>query len=312
MAELTIATTIELPDEAYSLLSEIGEVHGPDDWQSVLSRADGLISILPVRVDDRLLDLSSSLRVVANAGVGYDNIDVPACRARGIVVTNTPDVLTDATADLAMALILAAVRHLTREELRLRTGGFEGWSFWSDLAGDMGGSRLGIFGMGRIGQAVARRAQPFGMSVTYHNRTRLPEEVEKEVGATWVEWETLLEESDVLTLHAPYTTATHHVLDAGALRRMKRGSYLVNTARGPLIDEAALAAALREGHLAGAGLDVYEREPIVHADLLELSNVTLLPHVGSATRSTRTAMATLAARNAYEVLSGRPPVTPVP
>jgi glyoxylate reductase len=308
---LTIATTIQLPDPALALLGEVGIVHGPVDWRGCLESAHGLVSVVAIGIDEEFLRGAPSLKIVANAGVGFDNIDVEACRKRGVIVTNTPDVLTDATADIAMALILAAVRQLTREEARLRAGLFDGWKFWENLGGDVGGSRLGIFGMGRIGQAVARRALPFGMSVIYHGRSRLAPDVERELNATWVSWETLLADSDVLSLHAPYTTATHHIVDAAALRRMKPGSHLVNTARGPLVDEAALVDALRDGPLAGAGLDVYEREPIVHPGLLELSNVTLLPHIGSATPATRTAMALLAARNVYAVLSGAPPLTPV-
>lgn len=307
----TIVTTIELPEEGKALLAKVGDLHGPDGWEDVLATADALICTVALKVDDPLLARAPGLRIVANAGVGYDNIDVAACQRRGIVVTNTPDVLTDATADIAMALILAAVRGLTFHETRLRSGNFGGWTFWDHLSGDITGARLGIFGMGRIGQAVARRARPFGMSVVYHNRSRLPEEVEQELGATWVSWETLLEQSDIISVHAPASAETHHVFDADALRRMKPGSYLVNTARGSLIDEAALVDALRDGPLAGAGLDVYEREPIVHPGLLELPNVTLLPHVGSATRGTRRAMAMLAVRNVEAVLRGEEALTPV-
>ncbi len=307
----TIATTIELPAEGKELLATLGELHGPDGWEAVLPTADALVCTVAVKVGKPLLEAAPRLRVVANAGVGYDNIDVAACRKRGIIVTNTPDVLTDATADIAMALILCAVRGLSFQEARLRSGNFGGWTFWDHLSGDISGARLGIFGMGRIGQAVARRALPFGMSVVYHNRRRIPEELERELGTTWVSWDTLLEESDIISIHAPYTAETHHAFDADALRRMKPGSYLVNTARGALVDEAALVEALRDGPLAGAGLDVYEREPIVHPGLLELANVTLLPHVGSATRATRKAMAMLAVRNAAAVLRGEPALTPV-
>jgi glyoxylate reductase len=304
-------TTLALPDAALSLLREVGEVRGPDGWEAALPEAEGLLSLLTVRVDAGLLERAPRLKIVANAVVGYDNVDVAACRARGVVVTNTPDVLTDASADLTMALLLATVRRLPQAERSLRAGEFHGWRFWDYLGGDVTGAALGIFGMGRIGQAVARRARPFGMRVQYHSRTRLPPEVEAELGATWVERETLLTTSDILSLHAPSTPQTRHVLDEAALRRMRRGSYLINTARGPLVDEAALARVLRDGHLAGAGLDVYEREPEVEPGLLELPNAVLLPHIGSATPRTREAMATLAARNVHAVLSGREPVTPV-
>ena len=306
-----VLTTLELPEGARRLLQQVGELHGPAAWEERLGEAEALLSLLTVRVDEAFLARAPRLRVVANAVVGYDNVDVAACRARGLVVTNTPDVLTDASADLAMALLLATVRRLPQAERSLRAGEFRGWRFWDYLGGDVTGATLGIFGMGRIGQAVARRARPFGMRVHYHSRTRLAPEREAELGATYVDWETLLTGSDILSLHAPATAETRHLLDGPALRRMRRGAYLINTARGPLVHEAALAEVLREGHLAGAGLDVYEFEPKVDPALLDLPNVVLLPHIGSATPNTRTAMAMLAARNVHAVLSGNPPITPV-
>jgi glyoxylate reductase len=307
-----IVTTLPLPDEALALLREAGDVRGPDRWEDALADAAALIPLLTVRVDAALLERAPRLRVVACPTVGYDHVDVAACRARGVVVTHTPDVLTEATADLTWALILATVRRLPQAERSLRAGEFRGWGFWDYLGGDLHGRTLGIFGMGRIGRAVARRAAGFGMRVRYASRTRLPEEEERTLRAEWTPWDDLLATADVLTLHAPLTPATRHVVDAGALRRMKPGSWLINTARGPLVDEAALAEALREGRLAGAGLDVYEHEPEVHPALLELPGVVLLPHVGSATHGTRTRMALLAARNAYAVLTGGAPLTPVP
>jgi glyoxylate reductase len=304
-------TTLPLPDEALDLLRGAGEVRGPERWEEWLGEAAALLPLLTVRVDAALLERAPRLRVVACPTVGHDHVDLAACRARGIVVTNTPDVLTEATADLTWALILATVRRLPQAERSLRAGEFQGWGFWDYLGGDLSGRTLGIFGMGRIGRAVARRARGFGMRVRYASRTRLPDEEERALGAEWAEWDDLLATSDVLTLHAPLTPGTRHVLDAAALARMRPGSFLVNTARGPLVDEAALADALREGRLAGAGLDVYEREPEVHPALLEQSNVVLLPHVGSATRGTRTRMAMLAARNAHAVLTDAAPLTPV-
>ncbi|MBW3628290.1 MAG: D-glycerate dehydrogenase [Gemmatimonadetes bacterium] len=304
-------TTLELPESALSLLQEVGTVEGPEGWESRLDRAEALIALLTVRVDADLLARAPKLRIVANAVVGYDNVDVAACRERGVVVTNTPDVLTDASADLALALLLATVRKLPQAERSLRAGEFHGWRFWDYLGGDVGGATLGIFGLGRIGQAVARRARPFGMRVQYHSRSRLPAQTEAELGVTWVDWDTLLTTSDILSLHAPSTPQTRHVLDESALRRMRRGSYLINTARGPLVDEAALARVLADGHLAGAGLDVYEREPAVEPALLDLQTVVLLPHIASATPRTREAMARLAARNVHAMLTGRPPLTPV-
>ena len=306
-----ILTTLDLPDAARRLLAEVGTVSGPEGWEERVGEADALIALLTVRVDEAFLQRAPGLRVVANAVVGIDNVDVAACRARGVAVTNTPDVLTDASADLAMALLLATVRRLPQAERSLRDGEFHGWRFWDYLGGDVTGATLGIFGMGRIGQAVAERARPFRMRLQYHSRTRLPAEREAELGVTWVDWDTLLTTSDILSLHAPATPQTRHVLDAAALRRMRPGSYLINTARGPLVHEAALVEALREGHLAGAGLDVYEFEPQVDPGLLELPGVVLLPHIGSATPDTRDAMAMLAARNVHAVLSGNEPITPV-
>ncbi|HEV2149772.1 MAG TPA: D-glycerate dehydrogenase [Longimicrobiaceae bacterium] len=307
----TTVTTLPLPEEALALLRGAGEVRGPERWEEALGDAAALIPLLTVPVDAALLERAPRLRVVACPTVGYDHVDLGACRARGVVVTHTPDVLTGATADLTWALILATVRRLPQAERSLRAGEFRGWGFWDYLGGDLEGRTLGILGMGRIGRAVARRAAGFRMRVRYASRSRLPEEEERALRAEWTGWDDLLATADVLTLHAPLTPETRHVVDAEALRRMKPESWLVNTARGPLVDEAALAEALREGRLAGAGLDVYEREPQVHPALLELPNVVLLPHVGSATHGTRTRMAVLAARNAHAVLTGAAPLTPV-
>ena len=307
-----IVTTFPLPDAALDLLLPLGEVAGPEGWRGALADAEALLCLLTDRVDAALLDAAPRLRVVANAVVGHEHVDLAACRARGIAVTNTPDVLTDATADLTLALILATVRSLPAAERSLRAGEFHGWGFWDYLGGDLRGRTLGIFGMGRIGRAVARRAAAFGMRILYHSRSRMPPEDEAAVGAEWVDFDGLIARSDVLSLHAPLTPATRHAIGAESLRRMRPGAFLVNTARGALVDEAALVDALREGRLAGAGLDVYEHEPRIHPGLLELPNVVLLPHVGSATRETRTRMAMLAARNAHAVLTGDPPLTPVP
>lgn len=305
-----IATTFPLPDEALALLRGAGTVVGPAGWRDALGEAEALLCLLTDPVDAELLARAPRLRVVANAVAGFNHVDVAACRARGIVVTNTPDVLTGATADLAWALILAAVRRLPQAERSLRAGEFGGWGFWDYLGGDLEGRTLGIFGMGRIGRAVARRAGGFGMRVVYHSRTALaPDE---EMGAERVDFDGLLARSDVLSLHAPLTPETRHAFGRDALRRMRPGSVLINTARGPLVDEAALADALRDGPLAAAGLDVYEHEPAVHPALLALPNAVLLPHIGSATRGTRTGMAVLAARNVAAVLGGHPPLTPVP
>lgn len=307
-----IVTTFALPDAALELLGPLGTVAGPEGWRGALADAEALLCLLTDRVDASLLDSAPRLRVVANAVVGYEHVDVAACRARGIAVTNTPDVLTNATADLALALVLSVLRGLPAAERSLREGGFHGWGFWDYLGADPGGRTLGIYGMGRIGRAVARRAAPFGMRVVYHSRTRLSAEDEAALGAEWTDFDGLIARSDVLSLHAPLTPQTRHVISAEVLRRMRPGAFLINTARGALVDEAALVDALRDGRLAGAGLDVYEREPALAPGLTDLPNVVLLPHVGSATRETRTRMAMLAARNAHAVLSGHPPLTPLP
>ena len=245
-----IVTTLPLPEDATKVLSAVGDVHGPERWEEALPEAEALIPLLTVRVDRALLERAPRLRVVACASVGYEHVDVAACRERDIVVTHTPDVLTDATADLTWALILATVRRLPQAERSLRAGEFRGWGFWDYLGGDLRGRTLGIFGMGRIGRAVAQRAHGFGMSVQYTARRATDA---AEVQADRVDWGTLLTTSDVLSLHAPLTPETRHILDAAALRRMKHGSYLINTARGALVDEAALVEVLREGQLAGRG-----------------------------------------------------------
>ncbi len=306
-----IATAVVLPPEALALLETMGEVAGPDSWRDALATVEALVTPVSVPVGPALLDRAPRLKVVANAGVGYDNFDIAACRERGITLTNTPGVLSEATADIALGLMLSVVRGLPRAERSLRAGEFRGWGFWDYVRGDVAGAKVGIFGMGRIGQAFARRAHACGAVIQYHNRSRLPEEIERAVDATWVDWDTLLTTSDILSLHAAYTPELRHRLDAAALGRMKRGSFLVNTARGALVDEAALVTALRDGPLAGAGLDVYEREPAIHPGLLELENAVLLPHIGSATPATRTAMALLACRNVVSVLSGEGPLTAV-
>lgn len=308
---MKIVTAFTLPDAAIPLLSEVGTIAGPDGWRGELGDADALLCLLTDRIDAATLEGAPKLRIIANAVVGYEHVDVRAAAARGIIVTNTPDVLTEATADLTWALILATVRQLPQSERSLRAGEFHGWGFWDYLGGDLTGATLGIFGMGRIGRAVARRAGGFGMRVAYHSRTRLPPDEEARLAAEWMPLDALLAASDVLTLHAPLTAETRHAIDREALARMRPGAYLINTARGALVDEAALVDALREGRLAGAGLDVYEREPAITPGLFDLPNVVLLPHIGSATRDTRTRMAMLAARNVHAVLSGRPPLTPV-
>jgi glyoxylate reductase len=283
-----------------------------DALKARLAGKQALVCLLTDRVDGPVLDAGPGLRIVANIAVGFDNIDLAAARARGVVVTNTPDVLTEATADFTWGLILAVTRRIPEGERLLRRGEWTGWALDFMLGSDLRGKQLGIVGLGRIGRAVAARAGAFGMRAAF---TTLDADA-PEAGSADRSWarmnlDALLSSSDVVSFHVPLTPATRHLIDRRAILRMKRRAYLVNTSRGPVIDEAALAWALREGLLAGAALDVYEQEPHVHPDLLGLENVVLAPHLGSATVETRTAMADLAARNVLAVLSGSPPLTPV-
>jgi glyoxylate reductase len=270
------------------------------------------VTLLTTKVDDAFLEAAGpQLKVVANVAVGYNNIDVAACARRGVICTNTPGVLTDATADIAMALVLMCTRRLGEGERVIRSGQPWQWGMFYLLGTGIQGRRLGIIGMGAIGQALARRARAFGMTIAYSNRTPVDGALQAELDATYLSVDELLATSDVVSVNCPYNPTTHHLIDAVALGRMKRSAFLVNTARGPIVDEAALAAALQGGVIAGAGLDVFEHEPAVHPGLLECENAVLVPHLGSATVETRTAMATLAARNAVAVLSGQAPPTPI-
>ena len=274
--------------------------------------ADAIVSLLTERVDAELLDAAGpQLKVVSNVAVGYDNIDVPACTERGIIATNTPGVLTEATADIAFGLILMATRRLGEGERLIRAGQPWKWGMFFLLGSSLQGKTLGIVGMGGIGIATARRAKAFGMEIVYQSRSEIDPAIAAELGARRVELDELLAISDVVSLHCPYGPNTHHLIGPEQLAAMKDTAYLVNTARGPIIDEAALATALRENQIAGAGLDVFENEPKVHPWLLELENVTLVPHLGSATVETRTNMAVLAATNTLAVLAGEQPPTPI-
>jgi len=260
------------------------------------------------RIDAAVLDAAPQLRAVCNMMVGYNNIDIAACTERGILATNTPGVLDDTTADQAWALLLAAARRVTESERWLRDGNWKGMPFSTMLGTDVHHATLGILGMGRIGRAVARRARGFDMQVIYHNRTRLSAELEREANARYVSFDELLAQSDFLSLNLPYSADSHHLIGAAELARMKPSAILVNTARGGIIDDAALVTALKEGRIAGAGLDVFEGEPAFDRGFLELDNVALAPHLGSATRATRLAMANLAIANLKAALAGdRPP-----
>ena len=270
-----------------------------DELLARVASADGLLALLTERVDAELLAAAPSLRVVANHAVGVDNVDVRACTARGVWVTNTPDAVTESTADLTWALILALARRVGEGERLVRAGRFKAWAPTMLLGLELRDATLGIVGLGRIGEAVARRARGFGMHVLHTtSRGGMP-------------LEELLARSDVVTLHCPLTAATRHLIDARRLAQMKRGALLVNTSRGPEVDEAALVASLEAGHLGGAGLDVYENEPSVHPGLIGREDVVLLPHLGSATHATRAQMATLALTDAARVLRGERPLHPV-
>ncbi|MDB5217932.1 MAG: D-3-phosphoglycerate dehydrogenase [Myxococcaceae bacterium] len=281
-------------------------------FASCRAQVEAVVALLTDRIDAAFLEESPRLRIVANVAVGVDNVDVAACRARGVIVTNTPDVLTEATADLAFGLLLAAARRIAEGDRLVRAGGFTGWTPTFMLGARVNGTTLGIVGMGRIGQAMARRARGFGMHALYTQRTPLPAAMALGLGATFVpELDDLLAQSDGVTIHCPLTPATRHLFDAARFARMKPGAVLVNTARGPIVDEAALAHALEHGPLAAAGLDVFEDEPRVHPSLLARPNVVLAPHIGSADRPTREAMASMAIDNVLAVLAGRAPVSPV-
>lgn len=312
---MNIFVSRKLPSSVIASLESVGrvEVHGgdaaitPEELRAAVVGKQALVTMLTERVDAALLDAGKDLKIVANVAVGYNNIDVPACRARGVVCTNTPDVLTESVADFTWGLILAITRRLSEGERVVRRHEWKGWAFDYMLGTELRGKQLGLVGLGRIAAAVAARAPVFGMRVAYTSRSDkgLP-------GAERMSLDQLLNTSDIVSLHVPLTPETTHLIDDKALARMKRSAYLINTARGPVVDEGALAWALQQRLIAGAALDVYEREPIVHPDLFPLENVLLVPHLASGTTETRTAMAQLAVDNIVAVLSGRPPITPIP
>ncbi|WP_345471502.1 D-glycerate dehydrogenase [Glutamicibacter ectropisis] len=315
-----VVVTGRIPEAALDKLRAEHEVDAWDGEQSIsragllakVSGADALVTLLTERVDAELLDAAGEqLKVVSNVAVGYDNIVVADCSARGVRATNTPGVLTEATADIAFGLILMATRRLGEGERLIRSGTPWKWGMFFLLGSSLQGKTLGVVGMGGIGQATARRAKAFGMEVVYQSRSEIDPAIAAELGARRVELDELLAISDVVSLHCPYGPNTHHLIGAEQLAAMKPEAYLVNTARGPIVDEAALAQALRDGVIAGAGLDVFEKEPALHPDLLELENVALVPHLGSSTVETRTAMAVLACENTLAVLRGEDPATPV-
>jgi lactate dehydrogenase-like 2-hydroxyacid dehydrogenase len=282
----------------------------PEELRRAVADANALICLLTDRVDEELLSAAPRLVIVANVAVGFDNIDVGAATQRGVAVSNTPGVLTEASADLAFALILATARRVAEGDTFLRAGLYRHWKLAQEQLGvDVFGQSLGIIGLGKIGRALARRARAgFGMHVVYHSRNRLPDEQERELGVTYVDMESLLATSDFVSLHTPLTPETHHLIDAAALALMKPNAILINTSRGPVVDESALAAALAAGTIGGAGLDVYEDEPRVCPELLTARDrVVLLPHLGSATMSTRRKMSEIAVANVIDALGGARP-----
>lgn len=291
--------------------SDVAE-YTPVQISAALSDATGALVTLNERIGAEQIAAAPRLRAVANVGVGYNNLDIPALTRAGIIATNTPDVLTETTADFGFALLMATARRITESERWLREGHWRQWSFQTMLGADLHGSTLGILGMGRIGQGIARRASGFDMKVLYHNRSRLPEATERETRAAYVGFEELLAQADHLLLVLPYSKESHHLIDAKALARMKTTATLVNIARGGIVDEDALAAALAGGKLAAAGLDVFEGEPAINPRLLALRNVVLTPHIASGSLATRRAMVSLAVDNLIAALgygpnAGSPP-----
>lgn len=310
-----VLVTREVFDEVLDVLAESLDVESnqsdvplsPERLREKLADKDGVVCALTDRIDETVLAAAPKIRAVCNIAVGYNNIDVAACTSRGIVVTNTPGVLDETTADLVWALMLATARRLTEAETYLRNGEWQGWYLKQLLGTDVHHATLGILGMGRIGQVIARRALGFEMEVLYCNRSRLPGGIESALKARYVPMDELLAKSDFLVLQVPYSAATHHLIGAAELRRMKPSAILINAARGGVVDDAALIEALDARSIAGAGLDVFENEPKLDPRFLALKNVVLAPHIGSSTRVTRLAMAMTAARNAVAALTGGTP-----
>ena len=312
MPKPKVLATHELFDAARQILQEACDVEywakpeliPRDELLQRVRDKEGLVSLLTVRVGEELLRAAPKLRIVANVAVGFDNIDVPACTARGVVATNTPGVLDETTADFAWTLLMAAARRLGEGEALARSGNWKNWDLAQLVGTDVHGKTLGIVGFGRIGKAMARRARGFNMKVVYNSPKRAPEEVEKEFSAEYRELNALLAEADFVTLHMPLNEGTRGLFDMAKFSRMKPTAFLINTARGPVVDEAALVYALESGKIAGAGLDVYENEPFILPGL-KRANVVLAPHMGSASLETRTKMAVIAAENTVAFFKGQ-------
>lgn len=311
----SILVTREVFDETLDYLREHCAVEAnqqdiafdPETLARKLADKDGVMCALTDRIDAKLIERCSRLKVVANIAVGYNNIDLPACTSRGVMATNTPGVLDDSTADLAWALMLATARRLTEVERYVREGEWKGWRLKQWLGVDVHHATLGILGMGRIGQAIAKRAAGFEMKVLYNNRKRVAPDIERRLNATYVSKEELLKQSDFIILQVPYSPETHHMIGAAELKLMKPTAILVNSTRGGVVDDAALVEALKSGVIRAAGLDVFENEPKLNPAFLELKNVVLAPHIGSSTENTRRAMAMTAARNTVAALTGETP-----
>src|SRR5262245_31908111 len=314
MGKPSILVTYKLPSSAIEPLEAVGDVdvyrEGVLSKDELIRRVKGKQAVVVAaldKIDKDVIDAGSDLKIIANVAVGYNNLDVPYARSKGIVLTNTPDVLTEATANMAMTLILAVTRRIVEGDRLVRRGDWKGFSLDFMIGSDIKDKQLGIVGLGRIGRVVAEKAAQFGMKIAYHNLS-----ARSVTGYESMSLDQLLATSDVISVHVPLSPQTKHLIDKTAFSRMKRSAYLINTSRGPVVDEDALAWALAEGIIKGAGLDVYENEPSVHSSLLKLENVVLVPHLASATSDTRAAMYELAARNVVNVLTGKPPVTPIP
>jgi glyoxylate reductase len=307
-----IFVTRKIPDRGLERLATAGSLRvssedrqlSAEELVEAASGAEVLVSMLSDPLDSSVLSRLGRLRLIAQYAVGYNNIDLDYAREHAIAVTHTPGVLTEATADLTMALILASTRRLVEGDRLLRQGSFPGWAPEFHLGISLQGAVLGIYGLGRIGQALARRARCFGMEVIYYSRSRR-KSLERELGVRYVPFEEMLQQADVVSIHAPLNLETYHRFDRTTFRLMKKGAYLINTARGPIVKEMDLADALAEGHLAGAGLDVYEAEPAIEPRLLQMEQVVLCPHIGSATRSVRDQMALMVADNVLAFAQGR-------
>jgi glyoxylate reductase len=293
---------------------DVNEADAPLPRNELIRRLQGrqgLVCMISEAVDEELLASCPDLKVASNVAVGFNNIDVAAATRHGVVVTNTPDVLTETTADFAWTLLMAISRRVVEADRYVREGKFDQWKNMLLLGGDIHGKTLGIVGFGRIGRAMAKRAQGFGMRVLYQDAVAADPATERELRASRTDIATLLKESDFVTLHTPLLPETRHLINAQSLKTMKKTAYLINASRGPVVDEAALAQALKEGWIAGAGIDVFEDEPRIHPGLMGLTNAVLAPHIGSASWETRLQMANLAVDNCLAVLEGRTPPTPV-